>query len=187
VIIAGVDEAGRGALAGPVVAACVVFPLGFTSSLVCDSKQLTSRQRQLAYDVIMSSCCVGISSISARKIDHINVLNATLLAMVLSVKKLGVRPDLVKVDGHISPQYQSLTFESIVKGDQRVKEISAASIVAKVTRDSIMSRCHQRLPEYGFDSHKGYGTKDHYDAIFSYGVSFLHRKSFNLNRQLSFI
>ena len=184
-MLAGVDEAGRGALAGPVVASAVIFTQATDPTLFSDSKTLSESRRDALYDIIMATCIVGIGSLSARSVDRYNILNATLRAMAFSVNNLAERPDSILVDGNKAPDCRGIPVEAIVKGDQKIPEISAASIVAKVVRDRIMKKCHDAFPVYGFDIHKGYGTKIHYDAVFAHGPSVLHRKSFNLTRQES--
>lgn len=181
--LAGVDEAGRGALAGPVVAAAVVFTDKTDVTLFSDSKMLSEKKRELLYDVIMQTCDVGISSLSAKTVDKYNIFQSTMKAMSFSVKNLPCVPDKVLVDGNKVPQLGDIEVEAIVKGDQKIPEISAASIIAKVTRDRIMVACQEAYSDYGFDIHKGYGTKQHYDAVFEHGPCVLHRRSFNLSRQ----
>lgn len=181
--LAGVDEAGRGALAGPVVAAAVVFTDKTDVTLFSDSKMLSEKKRERLYDIILETCEVGISSLSARRVDRMNIFQSTMFAMALSVKNLACVPDKVLVDGNKVPNLNGIDVEAIVKGDQKIPEISAASIIAKVTRDRIMVACHAAFSAYGFDIHKGYGTRYHYDAVLEHGPCALHRRSFNLNRQ----
>lgn len=181
--LAGVDEAGRGALAGPVVAAAVVFTDKTDPSLFSDSKILTEKKREALYDIIMETCEVGVSSLGAQVVDELNIFRATMKAMSLAVDALRDVPTKVLVDGNKTPDTGDIPVEAIVKGDQKIPEISAASIVAKVTRDRFMMDSHARYDCYGFDVHKGYGTKAHYDAVFEHGPCDLHRRSFNLNRQ----
>jgi ribonuclease HII len=181
--IAGVDEAGRGALAGPVVAAAVVFTDKTDTTLFSDSKVLSEKKRDELFDVIMETCIVGVSSLDAGIVDKYNIFRATMMAMSNSVEDLGSKPDKVLVDGNKTPDVGGIPVEAIVKGDQKIPEISAASIIAKVTRDRAMMAYHVTYSQYGFDIHKGYGTKAHYDAVFEHGPCDLHRRSFNLNRQ----
>ena len=182
-MVAGIDEAGRGALAGPVVAAAVILGNQTHLSLLNDSKALTPVQRQKAHAHILETCTVTISSISHRLIDKINILNATLLAMRFTLLKLPPSCKHIKIDGNKAPKISGYTLETIVQGDKTVPEISAASIVAKVTRDAIMDCCDKKFPYYQFIQHKGYGTDLHYTLLFEHGISPIHRKSFNLNRQ----
>ena len=177
-IPAGVDEAGRGPLAGPVVAAAVVLPDGCEIPGLDDSKKLSHSKREALSEEIKGlalSYAVGI--VEPEEIDKINILRAALLAMEISVKKLITKPDYLLIDGN---QRTSLLLmqETIVKGDSKSCSIAAASIVAKVTRDSIMEEYHSIYPEYNFKSHKGYPTKEHYEAIKNHGPCPIHRKTF---------
>ncbi len=181
---AGVDEAGRGALAGPVIAAAVVLGPRSRKLDLMDSKQLSSQQREALYtQLIHSDACITIASSSARIIDQINILNATLRAMKLAILRLHPQADRAFIDGNKVPLAMDIPCKAFVKGDQHIAEISAASIIAKVTRDKIMMACDRLYPEYGFSIHKGYGTRKHYEALHASGVSPIHRKSFNLHRQ----
>ncbi|GJM15432.1 MAG: hypothetical protein DHS20C13_07590 [Thermodesulfobacteriota bacterium] len=177
-IPAGVDEAGRGPLAGPVVAAAVVLPDDCIIEGLDDSKKLTHTKRARIYKAIESlaiSYAIGI--VEPEEIDRINILQAALLAMEISVKKLTTKPDYLLIDGN---QRTSLLLmqETIVKGDSKSCSIAAASIIAKVTRDLIMEEYHKQYPEYNFKGHKGYPTKEHYEAIKEHGPCPIHRKSF---------
>ncbi len=177
-IPAGVDEAGRGPLAGPVVAAAVVLPEGCEISGLDDSKKLSHSKRNKIIEEIKSlalSYAIGI--VEPEEIDRINILRAALQAMEISVKKLITKPDYLLIDGN---QRTSLMLmqETIVKGDSKSCSIAAASILAKVTRDSIMEEYHTIYPEYNFKSHKGYPTKEHYEAIKTHGPCPIHRKTF---------
>ncbi len=176
--VAGVDEAGRGPLAGPVVAAAVIFPPGTRIRGVNDSKQLTAEERERLYPRILDrASAVGIGMIDAETIDRINILRATLTAMMAAVEHLAVTPEHIIVDGNrVFPHVVPVT--PIVRGDARSMTIAAASIVAKVTRDRLMCEFDARHPEYGFARHKGYGTAMHRAAIARYGLSPLHRKTF---------
>jgi len=176
--IAGVDEVGRGPLAGPVVAAAVILPKDGIGEELFDSKKISSKKREELYELILSKALgVGIGTIGQEEIDLLNILQATLKAMSLAVKNLSTPPDFILIDG-----LQGLTLpipqKPIRKGDQLSNSISAASIVAKVTRDRMMLECHQRFPQYNFAKHKGYGTKEHRIAIEKFGVCELHRKTF---------
>ncbi len=176
--IAGVDEAGRGPLAGPVVAAAVILPEEGIGQKLFDSKQIPFRKREELYEIILSKALgVGIGTVCQEEIDLLNILRATLKAMVLAVESLPLSPDFILIDGN-----QTLHFpvpqKPIRKGDQICNSIAAASIVAKVTRDRMMFECHQKYPQYNFAKHKGYGTKEHRKAIETFGICELHRKTF---------
>lgn len=178
--IAGIDEAGRGPIAGPVVAAAVIFD-SFDLQLngINDSKKLNEKQRNTLYDDIISkSLCYGIGIVDNHEIDEINILKATMKAMKAAIDNLSISPDFVLVDGNyfIHKEYNHQT---IVKGDSKSISIAAASILAKVTRDRIMEgEIHNQFPVYSFDKHKGYGTKQHYRAIELFGTCKYHRMSF---------
>ena len=177
-LIAGVDEAGRGPLAGPVVAAAVILDDERPIAGVDDSKRLSTKQRERLFDVIMGQAlCVSIGQASAAEVDTINVLQATLLAMRRAVEGLRLTPIKVLVDGNQLPRLPMLA-EAVVGGDGRVACIAAASIVAKVTRDRLMTELDQTLPGYGFAQHKGYGTAQHMQALKRLGASAQHRSSF---------
>lgn len=176
--ICGVDEAGRGPLAGSVYAAAVILPAKVIIEGVNDSKKLSSKKREKLYDEICKNALsYSIASVEAKKIDEINILRATQLAMTNAVDSLEVIPDFVLVDGDKLPKwnYESL---AIVKGDALSHSIACASILAKVSRDRIMINESKRYPEYGFEKHKGYGTKLHIEMIKKYGPCPLHRKTF---------
>lgn len=176
---AGCDEAGRGCLAGPVVAAAVILPEGFCHSLLVDSKRLTESQRNEARGVVLSNALAwGIGVVNAAEIDAINILNASILAMHRALDRLKVKPRHVAVDGNRFKPWQFVPFTTVVKGDARLANIAAASILAKTERDAIMERFHSVLPVYGFDAHKGYPTARHYEAIAWYGASPWHRLTF---------
>lgn len=179
--IAGVDEAGRGPLAGPVVAAAVIFDEQTIIPKVNDSKKLTEKVREVLYDeIINSSISYGIGIVHQAEIDEINILQATLKAMQLAVTGLKVIPDLILIDGNKSFNSKILT-KTIVKGDAKSFSIAAASILAKVTRDRIMREASIKHPEYLWSKNKGYGTREHIEAIKKYGATELHRKSFLKN------
>jgi ribonuclease HII len=176
--IAGVDEVGRGPLAGPVVAAAVILPEEGIGQKLFDSKQIPFRKRERLYEVILSKALsVGIGAVCQEEIDLLNILGATLKAMVLAVESLPLPPDLILIDGNQTLHLPVLQ-KPIRKGDQLSQSIAAASIVAKVTRDRMMIECHEKYPQYNFAKHKGYGTKEHREAIERFGVCELHRKSF---------
>lgn len=177
-LIAGVDEVGRGPLAGPVVAAAVLFEKGVFIDGVKDSKKLSERKRGELYDRILGSAInVGIGLVDNVEIDRVNIYQASVLAMQLAVDKLETRPELILADGNLF-RHGSLRYENIVDGDAKCFSIAAASIIAKVTRDRLMAEYHKQFPEYGFARHKGYGTKAHFEAIRKYGICTIHRRSF---------
>lgn len=178
-IVCGVDEAGRGPLAGPVCAACVVLPAGTVIEGVNDSKKLSEKKRDVLYDVVKEQALdYGIAFASEKEIDEINILQATFLAMRRAVESLTVvTPDIALIDGNKTPGL-SIAERSIIKGDAKSANIAAASILAKVTRDRYMLEMAEKYPEYQFQKHKGYGTKLHYEMIERYGISPIHRKTF---------
>lgn len=176
--ICGVDEAGRGPLAGPVFAAAVILPEGEIIEGINDSKKLTPKKRDELYDIICEKAVAYASaSVDEKVIDEINILNATFLAMKTAVEKLSVKPDFVLVDGNRLPDL-AYPSEAVVKGDAKSISIAAASIIAKVERDRYITEQAKIYPEYGFEKHKGYGTKAHTEAILKYGACPIHRKSF---------
>ncbi len=175
--VAGVDEAGRGPLAGPVVAAAVILNPHFSIAGLKDSKQLSESRRESLYGEIIANCIYGIGFASVEEIDDINILQATLLAMRRAVLQLTQIPGLVLVDGNQDPKLAYPT-QLIIRGDQSEPAISAASIIAKVTRDRLMRDLDKKYPGYGLAKHKGYGTKEHMAALKSLGASDCHRKSF---------
>ncbi len=177
--VCGVDEAGRGPLAGPVCAACVVLPEGVVIEGVNDSKKLSEKKREALFDTIKEQALdYGIAFASEKEIDEINILQATFLAMRRAVESLqSVKPDIALVDGNRLPGL-AIAERCIVKGDAKSANIAAASILAKVSRDRYMLEMAQQYPEYQFEKHKGYGTKLHYEMIEKYGICALHRKSF---------
>lgn len=178
-IICGIDEAGRGPLAGPVCAACVVLPKGVVIEGVNDSKKLSEKKRDALFDVIKEKALdYGIAFASEKEIDEINILQATFLAMRRAVEKLEkVKPDFALIDGNKKPGLE-IAERTVIKGDSKSANIAAASILAKVTRDRYMLEMAEKYPEYRFEKHKGYGTKLHYEMIEKYGICDIHRKSF---------
>ena len=177
-LIAGVDEAGRGPLAGPVVSAAVILPSGFYASGLNDSKKLTPKKRELFYEKIYAGAdAIGIGIVDVVEIDRINILQAALLSMVIAVKNLQPQPDFLLIDGKfiIEAKYPQ---QAIIKGDALSVSIAAASIMAKVTRDRIMENYHAVYPVYGFNRHKGYPTQEHREAIKTHGCCPIHRKTF---------
>lgn len=177
-LIGGVDEAGRGPLAGPVFAACVVLDAAYRIDGLADSKKLSEKKRdELAIAIKKYAKAWAVASASVLEIDQLNVLQASLLAMKRAVESLPFTPDMVFVDGNQSPRLKC-SIRTIIKGDSLIPEISAASILAKTSRDAEMQRLHQCFPLYGFDQHKGYPTKKHLAALHRHGVSEIHRQSF---------
>ena len=176
--ICGVDEAGRGPLAGPVCAAAVVLPRGAIIEGLNDSKKLTEKKRDALFDVITERALTyGIASASVEEIEEFNILNATFLAMNRAVAKLDPAPELALIDGNRNTGI-AMPSRCIVKGDSRCADIAAASILAKVSRDRYMLNLAEKYPQYHFEQHKGYGTKLHYEALREYGPSPEHRPSF---------
>lgn len=175
--IAGVDEAGRGPLAGPVVAAACILPKNTLITGLNDSKLLTPTKRKNLFTQITKCSLYGIGVVDAKEIDRINILQATFLAMRIAIENLSQKPDFLLIDGNHSPGVD-IPLELIVEGDKKSISIAAASIIAKVTRDKLMDQYHLEYPEYGFDAHKGYGTKRHLEAIQKFGPSPIHRVSF---------
>ncbi len=176
-LIAGVDEVGRGPLAGPVVAAVVILPADFYLAGLNDSKKLSEAKREQYYDVIVKEAvAVGVGIMSAQVIDDMNIYRATKQAMLSAIKQLSVKPEHLLIDAMELPI--SIPQTSIIKGDAKSVSISAASIVAKVTRDRMMKELGQKHPEYGFERHMGYGTKEHIEAVRAHGILPEHRKTF---------
>lgn len=176
--VCGVDEAGRGPLAGPVVAAAVILPQGIELPGVNDSKKITEKKRELLFDFVKENALAyGIGEASETEIDEINILQATFLAMRRAIEALQIPADFALIDGNRIAGL-SIPAETVVGGDGRVLSIAAASILAKVTRDRYMREMAEQYPQYGFEKHKGYGTKAHYAAIAEYGICPLHRKTF---------
>lgn len=181
--IAGVDEAGRGPLAGPVVAAACILPENYLICGVNDSKKLSANQREILFNSLITdpNICYAVAIVSSQIIDEINILQASLKAMADAVAALKITPDLILVDGN--KRLQSLNSRCIVKGDAKSLSIAAASILAKVTRDKLMMQLHESFPQYGFDRHKGYATALHLEALRSFGPCPEHRLSFAPVRQ----
>lgn len=181
VLEVGVDEAGRGCLAGPVTAAAVILPTDFSNSLINDSKQLSEKKRILLRDVIENqSISFAVSFVSPEKIDEINILNASILAMHHAIDKLLIFPDFIIVDGNKFKPYKNIPHQCIVKGDSKYASIAAASILAKTYRDEYMMKIHEQYPMYGWNKNKGYPTAEHREAIRKYGVTPYHRTTFQL-------
>ena len=176
--IAGLDEAGRGPLAGPVVSAAVILPKGFECPGLTDSKKLTEKKRDALFPIIQEEAlAVGVGIADHAEIDEINILQASLLSMKRAAEDLGVQPDYLLIDGKFTVP-MDLPQKAIVKGDSLSISIAAASIIAKVTRDRIMAELHEKYPQYNFIKHKGYPTKAHKEAIWEHGPCPVHRMSF---------
>ena len=177
-VICGVDEAGRGPLAGPVCAAAVILPKHLEIPGLNDSKKLTDKRRRELYPVIMQNALAyGIAFADHREIDEINILQATFLAMERALLQLTVKPDVVLIDGNRAKDF-GIPVQTVVHGDSLSANIAAASILAKVTRDNVMLEMAERYPQYKFEVHKGYGTKAHYEAITQHGPCPIHRMTF---------
>ena len=177
--IAGVDEVGRGPLAGPVIAAAVIFPPAVLIPGITDSKKLTANQREALFPLIREKAlAIGLGSVDAGEVDRINILQAALKAMKTAVLRLLISPDLLLVDGNRALDLP-VPQRCLIRGDARSLTIGAASIVAKVVRDKMMESYHVRFPEYNFPGNKGYGTREHREALRRYGPCLLHRRSFN--------
>ena len=177
-VICGVDEAGRGPLAGPVCAAAVILPANLEIPGLTDSKKLTDKKRRELFPVIKESAIAyGIGFATEQEIDEINILQATFLAMQRALDQLQVKPDLALIDGNREKDF-GISVKTVVKGDSLSANIAAASVLAKVTRDDLMVEMAEKYPEYGFEIHKGYGTKAHYAALTEHGPCPAHRMSF---------
>lgn len=178
-LICGIDEAGRGPLAGPVCAAAVILPIGTEIEGLNDSKKLSEKKREMLFPMIIENATAyGIGFASEQEIDEINILNATFLAMRRAVEALGISPDLLLIDGNQKPKIGVGEEVTVIKGDAKSVSVAAASVLAKVSRDRYMLEKSQEYPQYAFEKHKGYGTKLHYEKIAEYGVSPIHRKTF---------
>ena len=185
-IIAGIDEAGRGPLAGPVVSASVVLPLGFTDPDITDSKKLTPKKRELLYSrIIEQALSIATGIVDNVEIDRVNILRASLNSMKISCENLLVPPDFLLIDGKFEIDTDTPQ-KAIIRGDSKSISIAAASIIAKVTRDRLMIEFDSKYPEYGFARHKGYPTKAHKQAILQYGATPIHRKTFKGVREVAF-
>lgn len=183
---AGCDEAGRGPLAGPVVAAAVILPEGYSNPLLNDSKQLTERRRdKLRVEIEREAAAWAVAVVEPEEIDRLNILHASTHAMCVAVQQLSRRPEFLLIDGNRFYNETDIPYECIVKGDAKYMSIAAASILAKTHRDELMVQLHEQYPQYGWDRNKGYPTAEHYKAIEEYGPTPYHRRSFNLYRQHS--
>lgn len=177
--ICGIDEAGRGPLAGPVYAAAVILPLGLEIEGLNDSKKISEKKREQLFDVICEKAVAySIGIATEKEIDEINILNATFLAMHRAVEGLNIKPDYALIDGNQYPKIPMVMEETVVKGDAKSMSVAAASILAKVSRDRFMLEKAKEYPQYQFEKHKGYGTKLHYEMLTEYGPSPIHRLSF---------
>tara|TARA_B100001564_G_C20620505_1_gene662107 strand:- start:511 stop:1083 length:573 start_codon:yes stop_codon:yes gene_type:complete len=176
-VIAGVDEVGRGCLAGPVVSAAVILKYGINIKLLKDSKKITFKKRKDIADHIKNNSCYAIGLASVEEIFNLNILQASLLSMKRAIDQLSIKPDIVLIDGNFAPKGIK-NFKTIINGDEKVKVISAASIIAKVFRDELMIKLSERFSKYAWESNFGYGTKAHLDGLKKFGVTAHHRKSF---------
>lgn len=180
--ICGVDEAGRGPLAGPVCAAAVILPEGVVIEGLDDSKKLTEKKREKLYDIIkMTAVAYSVAYGTLEEIETVNILEATYLAMNRAIEGLNIKPDFALIDGNRVPRGIKIPCETIVKGDSKSMSVAAASVLAKVTRDRLMLEYDKKYPEYNFKKHKGYGTKEHTELIRQYGPCEIHRLSFLKN------
>ena len=177
--IAGVDEVGRGSLIGPVFAATVIFKKNLDKKKIKDSKQLSKNQRNLLEKYIKKNSIWTIGSASLKEIEELNILNASLLAMKRSIKKLRSKSYLIMIDGNKLPTMNGYKLKSVIRGDQKVPEISAASIIAKVSRDRLISKMSKKFTKYAWNKNSGYGTKQHIKAIKKFGITKHHRKTFS--------
>lgn len=179
IILCGVDEAGRGPLAGPVFAAAVILPEDFEIEGLNDSKKLSEKKRDMLFDeIIEHALAYSIQAVDHKTIDEINILEATMLAMKTAVENLSIKPEYVFIDGNRVPKNMEVPAEFVIKGDATSASIAAASILAKVSRDRFMLEMDKKYPEYCFAKHKGYGTKLHYEKIREFGPSEIHRLTF---------
>ncbi len=177
--IAGIDEAGRGPLAGPVVVASVIMPKDSMIEGINDSKKISEKKREKLYDIILEEAVsYGIGIVYQDEIDKINILQATKKGLTEAVEQMKIKPNLIMVDALTGIDTLGIPYKSIIKGDAKCYSISAASIIAKVTRDRIMEEYDKKYPEYGFAKHKGYGTKQHIQALEQFGASPIHRRTF---------
>ena len=178
-IIAGVDEVGRGSLIGPVYAAAVILKKSINKKLLKDSKKLTKNKREILFKYIKKNSTWAIGKASVKEIEKINILYASLLAMKRAIKKLKNKPTLVLIDGNNLPEIKNYNLQSIIKGDEKIPSISAASIIAKVTRDKMITNLGKKYKGYHWDQNFGYGTKQHLKSIKNFGITSHHRKTFS--------
>ena len=177
-IIAGVDEVGRGSLVGPVYAAAVILNKNINKKKLRDSKKISKKSREILEKYIKENSFWSIASASTKEIEKLNILNASLLAMKRAIKKLEIKPNLVLIDGNQIPDIKNYNLKSVIKGDQKVPEISAASIIAKVTRDRLIKKISKKHKGYYWDKNAGYGTQKHLKAIKNLGITKYHRKKY---------
>ena len=177
-IIAGVDEVGRGSLVGPVYAAAVILEDRIDKKRLKDSKKLSKKNREILNIYIKKNCIWAIGSASLKEIEKLNILNASLLAMKRAIKKLDKKPNLVIIDGNKTPEIKNYNLKSIIKGDQKIPSVSAASIIAKVSRDKFIKKLSKKFKNYGWETNCGYGTKKHLSALKKFGATHHHRKTF---------
>ena len=178
-IIVGVDEVGRGSLIGPVYAAAVILKKSINKKLLKDSKSLSKSKREILSNYIKQNSIWTVGKASVKEIDRINILQASLLAMKRAIKKIKKKPDIILIDGNQLPEIKNYKLKSIVKGDQKIPSISAASIIAKVTRDKMITNLGKKFKGYNWDKNFGYGTKQHLKAIENLGITSHHRKTFS--------
>lgn len=181
----GCDEVGRGCIAGPVFAAAVILPFNYHNEEINDSKQLTAAKRQNLKSIIERDALAwAVGQVSEKEIDEINILKASFLAMTRAVQQLSIKPQLLLIDGNRFINQTDIPYHTVIKGDATYLSIAAASILAKCYRDDLMVNLHDEYPQYGWKDNKGYPTPSHQDAVFKYGLSPYHRRSFQLKRQL---
>ena len=178
-VIAGVDEVGRGSLIGPVYAAAVILNESINKKLLKDSKSLSKNKREKLFFLIKKNSIWAIGKASIKEIDKMNILQASLLAMKRAIKKLKIKPTIVLIDGNKLPVLKNYNLKYIIKGDQKIPAISAASIIAKVSRDRFIANLSKKFEDYGWNTNAGYGTKEHLKAIKKFGITKLHRKTFS--------
>jgi ribonuclease HII len=178
-IVVGVDEVGRGSLIGPVYAAAVILKKSINKKLLKDSKSLSKSKREILSNYIKQNSIWTVGKASVKEIDRINILQASLLAMKRAIKKIKKKPDIILIDGNQLPVIKNYKLKSIVKGDQKIPSISAASIIAKVTRDKMITNLGKKFKGYNWDKNFGYGTKQHLKAIKNLGITSHHRKTFS--------
>ena len=176
--VAGVDEVGRGSLVGPVCAAAVIFKKNIDKTKIKDSKKLSKEKRNILEKYIKKNSIWSVGSASLKEIEKLNILNASLLAMKRSIKKLKIKPTSTLIDGNKLPEMKGYKLKSVIRGDQKISEISAASIIAKVARDRLITNMSKKFKEYAWDKNVGYGTKEHLKAIKKFGITKHHRKNF---------
>ena len=177
-IIAGVDEVGRGSLIGPVFAAVVIFKNNIDNRKIKDSKKLSKEKRDILEKYIKKNSIWSVGSASLKEIEKLNILNASLLAMKRSIKKIKIKPSIIFIDGNKLPEMNGYNLKSVIKGDEKISEISAASIIAKVARDRLIKKISKKFKKYAWDKNAGYGTKNHIKAIKKFGITKHHRKTF---------